>query len=157
MPREKRKEMRQRKFVWPGLTLLALFVTAIVFAEADVIKERQKLMKSNSDAARAIKVAVDAKDYATVETKAKDIVGNNTKIASLFPKGSTTGKTKATAAIWEKSDDFAKASEGLQRAASELAAAAKSGNEAEVNVKLKAVGEACASCHKAFRAEKYAE
>src|ERR1700730_8589833 len=150
--------MRQRKFVWAGgLTLLVLFVAAKLFAQADVIKRRQKLMKSNSDAARGIKVAAEAKDYATVETKAKDIMGNNTKIAGLFPKGSATGKTKATAAIWEKSDDFAKASKGLQRAASELAAAAKSGNEAEVNVKVKALGEACASCHKAFRAEKYAE
>ena len=150
--------MRQRKFVWAGvLTLLALFVAAKLFAQADVIKQRQKLMKSNSDAARAIKVAVEAKDYATVETKAKEIMGDNTKIAGLFPKGSTTGRTKATAAIWEKSDDFAKASRGLQRAASELATAAKSGNEAEVNVKVNALAEACASCHKAFRAEKYAE
>jgi cytochrome c556 len=150
--------MHQRKFVWVGLlTLLGLFVAAELFAQADVIEQRQKLMKSNSEAAKAIKAAAEAKDYATVEAKAKDIMGNEAKIFTFFPKGSTTGKTKATPAIWEKPDDFAKASKGLQRAASELAAAAKSGNEAEINVKVKALGEACGSCHKAFRAEKYSE
>ena len=149
---------RNRKILLGTLfAALSVFTAAELFAQTDVIEKRQKLMKSNSDAARAIKVAVEAKDYATVETKAKEIMGDNTKIAGLFPKGSTTGRTKATAAIWEKSDDFAKASRGLQRAASELATAAKSGNEAEVNVKVNALAEACASCHKAFRAEKYAE
>ena len=114
-------------------------------------------MKSNSEAAKAIKAAVEAKDYATVEAKARDIMGNEAKIFGLFPKGSTTGKTKATAAIWDKSDDFAKASKALQSAASELASAAKAKDDAAVTTKVKALGEACGSCHKAFRAEKYAE
>src|SRR6266542_5158605 len=104
---------------------ITLAVSAHVFAQADVIEQRQKLMKSNSEAAKAIKAAVEAKDYATVEAKARDIMGNEAKIFGLFPKGSTTGKTKATAAIWDKSDDFAKASKALQSAASELASAAK--------------------------------
>src|SRR5215467_7536296 len=134
-----------------------LLISSQVFAQADVIEQRQKLMKSNAEAAKAIKAAVEAKDNAVVETKAKDIMGNADKIVSLFPKGSTKGKTKATEAIWEKSDDFSKAAKNLGRAAGELAAAAKSGNEAEVGVKVKALGEACGSCHKAFRAEKYSE
>lgn len=128
-----------------------------VFAQADVIEKRQALMKNNSADAKAIKAAVEAKDYATIETKAREIMGNAEKIPSLFPKGSTTGKTKATAAIWEKSDDFAKADKNLGKAASELAAAAKAKDDAEIGVKVKALGEACGACHKAFRAEKYAE
>ena len=114
-------------------------------------------MKSNAADAKAIKAASEAKDNATIEAKAKDIMGNAEKIPSLFPKGSTTGKTKATAAIWEKPDDFAKAAKNLGKAAGELAAVAKAGNEADVDVKFKALGEACGSCHKAFRAEKYSE
>jgi cytochrome c556 len=114
-------------------------------------------MKSNSADAKAIKAAVEAKDYATVETKARDIMGNAEKIVGFFPKGSDTGKTKATPAIWEKSEDFGKAAKNLGKAASELASAAKAGNADEVNVKVKAIGDACNSCHKAFRAEKYAE
>lgn len=139
------------------VTVLTLAVSTQVFAQADVIQKRQDAMKANSAAAKAIKGAVETKDYATVEAKAKDIMGTADKIVSLFPKGSTTGKTKAKPEIWEKSDDFSKAAKNLSKAASELASAAKAGNADDVDVKVKALGEACNSCHKQFRAEKYAE
>jgi cytochrome c556 len=84
-------------------------------------------------------------------------MGTAEKIPSLFPKDSTRGKTKAKAEIWEKPDDFAKAAKNLGKAASELAAAAKAKDDAEIGVKVKALGDACGSCHKAFRAEKYPE
>jgi cytochrome c556 len=137
--------------------LLSLFISSELFAQQDVIEKRQKLMKSNSAAAKAIKGAVETKDYAMIETKAKDIMGNADKIADLFPKGSTKGKTKATDAIWDKWDEFSKNPGKLKKAASELADAAKSGNAEAVDVKVKAVGDACGACHKAFRAEKYSE
>jgi cytochrome c556 len=136
---------------------ISLAVSAQVFAQADVIQKRQELMKSNGAAAKAIKAAVEAKDFATVETKAKDISGNAEKIVSAFPKDSTTGKTKAKPEIWEKQDGFAKNAKNLGKAANELAAAAKAGNDADVGVKVKALGEACNTCHKEFRAEKYSE
>jgi cytochrome c556 len=137
--------------------VLALAVSTQVFAQADVLQKRQDAMKGNSAAAKAIKAAVEAKDYATVEAKAKDIMGTADNLVSLFPKGSTTGKTKAKPEIWEKPDDFSKAAKNLSKAAGELASAAKAGNAADVDVKVKALGEACNSCHKQFRAEKYAE
>ncbi len=137
--------------------ILALAVSTQVFAQADVIQKRQDAMKGNAAAAKAIKGAVETKDYATVETKAKDIMGTADKIVSLFPKGSTTGKTKAKPEIWEKPDEFSKAAKNLSKSADELASAAKAGNAADVDVKVKALGEACNSCHKQFRAEKYAE
>jgi cytochrome c556 len=84
-------------------------------------------------------------------------MGTAEKIPGLFPKGSDKGKTKATAAIWEKSDEFAKDAKSLAKAANELAAAAKAKDDAEIAVKVKAVSEACGSCHKPFRAQKYAE
>jgi cytochrome c556 len=149
--------MLQKILAGALFSFITLIVSAQVFAQADVIQKRQDLMKSNGAAAKAIKAAVEAKDYATVETKAKDINGNAEKIVSAFPAGSTTGKTKATPAIWEKSDDFAKAAKNLGKAAGELAAAAKSGDDTAVNTKMKAVGDACAACHKQFRAEKYPE
>ena len=139
------------------LGLITLAVSTQVFAQADVIQKRQDAMKSNGAAAKAIKAAVEAKDHATVEAKAKDIMGTADKIVSLFPKGSTTGKTKAKPEIWEKSDDFSKAAKNLSKAAGDLASAAKAGNDADVEVKVKALGDACGSCHKQFRAEKYAE
>jgi len=150
--------MHPSKFLWATLfAFLSLAISSQLFAQADVIEKRQALMKSNSAATKAIKGAVEAKDYATIETKAKDIMGNAEKISDLFPKGSTVGKTKAKAEIWEKSDDFAQKPKNLRKAASELADAAKSGDGAAVDVKVKALGDACGACHKAFRAEKYSE
>src|SRR4029077_17508725 len=122
--------------------ILALAVSTQVFAQADVIQKRQDAMKGNSAAAKAIKGAVETKDYATVEAKAKDIMGTADKIVSLFPKGSTTGKTKAKPEICEKPDDFAKNAKNLSKAAGDLAAAAKAGDDAAVTTKMKAVGEA---------------
>src|SRR5438128_681165 len=135
--------MIKGKIFWGILIgLLGLLISSQVFAQADVIEQRQKLMKSNAEAAKALKAAVEAKDYATVEAKARDIMGNEAKIFGLFPKGSMTGKTKATAAIWEKSDEFAKDSKALQSAASELASAAKAKDDAAVTTKVKALGDA---------------
>jgi cytochrome c556 len=138
-------------------SFVSLVVSAQVFAQADVIEKRQKLMKSNSEAAKAIKAAAESKDYATIELKAKDIMGNAEKIPDLFPKGSTVGKTKAKPEIWEKGDEFAKNPKALGKAASELADAAKAKDDAAIGVKVKALGEVCNNCHKNFRAEKYPE
>ena len=140
--------------------LFGFFILAIstqAFAQADVIEKRQKAMKSNSAANKAIKGAIGSKDYATVEAKAKDIMGTADQIPKLFPKDSTKGKTKAKAEIWENSDDFAKRAKALSKAAGELAAAAKAGNDADVGVKVKAMGDTCGACHKQFRAKSYSE
>jgi len=150
--------MPQHKFLWAGLiATLSLFIASEAFAQADVIEQRQKFMKGQSAASKAIKGAVEAKDYATVETKAKDLVGSAGKIADLFPKGSTKGKTKALSAIWDKEDDFKKGASKLGKAAGDLAAAAAAKDDAKVEGGVKAVSGACGACHKAFRAEKYSE
>ena len=150
--------MSKRKLLTGTLVGLAtLLISAQLFAQADVIEKRQKAMKNNSADAKAIKAAVEKKDYATVELKAKDIMGTAEKVPSLFPKGSTQGKTKAKPEIWAKPDEFSRDAKNLAKAASELADAAKAGDEAAVTAKVKAVGDACGNCHKAFRAEKYSE
>lgn len=147
----------QRTIIAGLFISLMASVSPQVFAQQDVIEKRQKAMKSNSADVKAIKAAVESKDYATIETKAKDIMGTADKIPSLFPKGSNVGKTKATPAIWEKSDEFAKEAKDLSKASNELASAAKSKDDAAIAAKVKAVGEACSSCHKQFRADKYSE
>lgn len=147
--------MIQRKLLWAGLfALLSLFISARLFAQADVIEQRQKLMKGNGAAAKAIKKAVEEKDYATVEAKAKDIMENGDKVLDLFPKGSTSEKSRALPAIWEKWDEFSKNPGKVKKAASELADAARAKDDAAVTVKVKALGDACGACHKPFRAEK---
>jgi cytochrome c556 len=146
------------KYYFIAASIFAILVSASqVFAQTDVIEKRQQVMKGQSAAVKAIKAAAESKDFATVETKAKELMSSANQIPSLFPKGSTKGKTKATAAIWEKWDEFEGNAKNLSKASSELAAAAKNKDEAAVGAKIKAVGEACTTCHKAFRADKYSE
>jgi len=150
--------MHQGKFLWAGLfVLLSVFISSQLFAQADVIEKRQKFMKGNGAAAKAIKGAAEAKDYATVEVKAKELMGNAGKIPDLFPKGSTKGKTKAKAEIWDKFDDLTKNASKLGKAAGELAAAAGAKDDDKVKAGIKAVSGACKGCHEPFRAEKYSE
>ncbi len=140
-----------------GMLVGTLLITSQLFAQADMVEKRQKLMKSNGEAAKAIKAAAEAKDYTTIEAKAKDIMGNGDKILDFFPKGSTQGKTKAKPEIWDKWEEFSKNPVRVKKAASELADAAKAKDDEAIAVKVKALGDACGSCHKAFRAEKYPE
>lgn len=145
--------MGQRKLFGALLiAALTLFAAGELFAQADVIGKRQKLMKSNSADAKAIKSAVGKKDYATVQTKAKDIMGNMDRVLDLFPKGSTGQKSRAKAEIWEKWDQFSKNPAKVKKAAEELAEAAANKNDAEMGAKFKALGAACNGCHKPFRA-----
>ena len=88
--------VRDKFLIAAVIGFMTLLASSHVFAQAEVIEKRQDAMKGNSANAKAIKAAVESKDYATIETKAKDIMGTAEKIPGLFPKGSTTGKTKAT-------------------------------------------------------------
>lgn len=149
--------IRGKLFLGALFGFLTLLITCQLFAQAEVIEQRQKLMKSNGEATKAIKAAAAAKDYATVQAKAKDIIANGDKVLDIFRKEATQGKTKAKPEIWDKWEEFSKNPAKVKKAASELADAAKSKDDGAITVKVKALGDACASCHKVFRAEKYAE
>ena len=136
------------------LIALLLGISAQVYAQDNVIPQRQKLMKSNSAANKAIKAAVGKKDFAAVATKAKQIAENLGQLEKLFPKGSTSEKSRAKPAIWDKWDEFTKDAEAAKMAANELAAAAAAKNDAEVGEKFKVLGKSCGGCHKPFRAPK---
>jgi len=135
-----------------------LFCAALVFcsqvwAQGDEIEKRRLLMESNNEAAtKSISKAAKEGNFTEVQVQAKAIMENMDKVPELFPKGSTSEKSRAKAEIWEKWDEFTKDAGQAKKAAEALADAAKAKNEADVNVKLKALGEACASCHKSFRA-----
>jgi cytochrome c556 len=135
--------------------LLSIFISTSLFAQDDVISKRKAIMSSNSKDAKAIAEAAKNKDYATIELKAKEIVGNLDKVGSLFPKGSTSEKSRAHPDIWVKTDEFKNDLANAKKAAEGLSKAAAAKNEAEVNVKVKELGNpregACGECHKMFR------
>ncbi len=144
--------MQQNKaFLAVLIGLLSFFISTQLFAQADVIEKRKKLMKSNSAANKAVKKAFAMEDFATVEAKAKVIVENAAMILDLFPKGSTGEDSRAKPEIWEKWDEFGKKVAALNRAANALANETMTQDMMKVGPKMKALGAACGSCHKPFR------
>jgi cytochrome c556 len=139
------------------VTLGGLLVSTQIFAQEDVISKRKALMSSNGKDAKAIADAAKEKDYATIETKAKDIMSNLDAVVSLFPKGSTSEKSRAHPDIWVKNDEFKNRAANARKAAEALSKAAAAKNEAEVNIKVKELGNprdgACGDCHKMFRTD----
>ena len=150
--------MFQSKLLAIGLGgFLSVLVSTQVFAQQDIVDKRKDVMKSNNDDVKAIGKAAEAKDFATIQLKAKDIVENIDKYPAVFPKGSLTEKSRAHADIWVKSDEFKSLTANARKAAEALVKAAADKNEAEVNVKVKDLGNnrdgACGACHKAFRTD----
>ena len=141
-----------------GLIILCtLLASTQIFAQEDVIGKRKALMNQNSKDAKAIENAAKEKDYATIETKAKDIVSNLDTAVTLFPKGSTSEKSRAHPDIWVKTDEFKNRAANARKVAEDLGKAAAAKNEPEVNIKVKELGNtregACGDCHKMFRTD----
>ncbi len=150
--------MNHGRLLLAGLGGLFLFlISTQVFAQEDIVKKRKDVMKSNNADVKAIGKANEEKDYATIELKAKDIVGHVDNYLALFPKGSTTEKSRAHADIWVKTDEFKSLTANARKAAEGLSKAAAAKNEAEVNIKVKELGNvregACGGCHKVFRTD----
>ena len=148
-----------RKKLIACVSILFFFSLAFpLLAQQDVIKKRKALMEDSYEALKAIKQAVEAKDYATVEIKARDIMGNMDNVLAVFPKGSTSEKSRAKPEIWEKWDEFSKIPPKVKDVAGALAKAAAAKDEAAVQTHFKALGPespfrsgACYECHKDFR------
>ena len=109
---------------------------------------------NNSLVAEALNKAVKENNFVEIENKCKDIQENMNKVPELFPRGSLAGNSRAKPEIWAKWSEFTKHPANVTKAAQELAAAAKAGDVASIDVKFKALGEACKACHNDFRAPK---
>jgi cytochrome c556 len=138
--------------------LFAVSMAMQAFAQEDIVKKRKAFMEEQYDSLKAIKKAVEQKDYSTVELKAKDIMGSMDKLPDHFPKGSITEKSRAKPEIWEKQDEFKRDALKVKEVAGDLAKAAAARDESRVQTQFKALGPegpfksgACFECHKEFR------
>lgn len=150
--------MYQGKPLWIAVGFLFVWsVSSELFAQEEMVKKRKDLMQAQNAAIKAITKAAEEKDYATIDVKAKEIMGYTDNINAVFPKGSITEKSRAHPDIWEKGDEFSKAAANANKAAAALSKAAAAKDEAGVNTQVKALGNvksgACGDCHKTFRAD----
>jgi cytochrome c556 len=135
--------------------------TAIQLADlspADAIAERQKLMKGNGAAAKAIDDFVEsgtgtADDVAKNAATIKDAAG---KIPSLFVPGSSiddnVAKTAAKKDIWDNFDDFKAKAAKLGDLASALQMAAATGDKQKITDAFNTMGkDGCGACHSLYK------
>lgn len=137
------------------LAVLAVATVSIARAQSfDVIELRQAGMDLVSGDYAGIHAVLAAKgDVRTLESPAKAIGRYLRLHPALFPKGSEQGhQTRALPAIWSDPAGFQKIADETADAAMKMAELAKAGDADGVATQVKAVGDGCGACHRAYRA-----
>jgi cytochrome c556 len=137
-----------------AVAAVALALAAGAHAEGlDVIMVRQAgqdLLLSDFAGIRAVVMLKG--DVKTLQKPALAMARWMKVFPTMFPPGSDKGdNTHARPAIWTNNAEFRKDAENLVTTADALAEAAKSDDAAAVQKQLKVVGDACNTCHHAFR------
>ena len=137
------------------VTLVAGCLVLIGALAPDSVVLRRKLMESNNSlVAEALNKAIKENNFAEIEGKCDVILENMDKVLDFFPPGSLSENSRAKPEIWERWGEFTKHPPNVKKAARELAAAARAGDEEAVKVRFKALGQACKGCHESFRTPK---
>ena len=157
------------KLVHAGMLSIgtALAVAGVLFASdmsvaqspADIVKERQDLMKQNGDDMKVIVgfVQAGAGTLDDVAEAAGRIAQNAINMPDMFPAGTsmdevTDPKNGAKPVIWEKWDEFLGDVDTLEREALMMREWASNGDADAVTAQLDVLGsEGCGGCHKTFR------
>ncbi len=145
-----------------GRSLLAMTVFSVVAmsvtrASADeaMFKYRQSVMEAVGGHTTAIAAIVKNEVPLAEDLKAHAIALNSLAkmTGHIFPEGSTTDKSEALPAIWEKPEKFKKAVTAFQTAAADLVVAVDGGPKAAAPA-VGALVKSCKSCHDDFRKKK---
>lgn len=156
--------MMTRKPLVLAAAMAALVATGMVAGAhasagtpADTIAARQANFKKMGGAMKALKDGLaGGADKAQLAAAARTIAATARLQQGLFPAGTGPGagvKTAALPAIWAQRPAFDAAAAKLVAEADKLAGIAASGNGGAVLAQFKAVGGACAACHRQFRVE----
>ncbi|MGH1351396.1 MAG: c-type cytochrome [Methyloligellaceae bacterium] len=133
--------------------------SAGAFAEGDVVKERQGLMKTiGGSMGVTVKMIRGATpfDAAAAEEALKKMSEAAGKFPELFKEGTDMSKvptSEASPKIWENMEDFKKKAEELKVAALKGSEAAKGGLDS-LKGSFKAIAATCSGCHQAYRVKK---
>ncbi len=117
----------------------------------DVIAFRTYLMENIGDNAKELNDKIKAGKIKEAKVNAQAIALHATRITEFFPKGSTSETSRAKDEIWQKWDDFVKASDEFRVNVDALGVAAGDNNAEEAKAQLKKVFASCKSCHTSFR------
>lgn len=116
---------------------------------AGPIRDRHELMEGIGKNAKIIGDALKSGDHSKVEEGAGKIQTSASKIAALFPPGSTDPKSRAKPEIWTNWKKFEETAKQLEANAGVLQDTARSGGDIK-EAANKMFG-TCKSCHQDFR------
>jgi cytochrome c556 len=149
-----RRNGMTRKLAVLAVSAMAMAGTAgaAVYDPIETRQAGQDLLLGTFSGIRAVVAAKG--DVKTLEVPAKAIARWITQFPTQFPKGSDQGhNTKALPAVWTETAEFQTYADNLAKEATKLAELAKAGDTEAVAAQFKVVGDACATCHKTFRAK----
>ena len=145
-----------------GIVMISLIaVTAVGCAtgsgsmkmgSGDIVADRQRLMKLNGASWADAQAKFKAGNIEGIAVNAETMALNAEHITMLFPQGSLTEKSKAKPEIWQKWDEFEKASQNFQTWSARLRDTARTKDAAATEVVMKDFGRlGCGTCHTPFR------
>ncbi len=141
-----------------ALSILALGAAgAMADAKGDAVKSRRDDMKALAAANKTINDYVKGKADKAAAAKAADTLGaTSTKLAKLWPKGTSSaelpGTTAAKPAIWTDMAKFNASFSSLSDGAKKLGGTINSGTTDDVKAAAAALAKAnCAGCHSTYR------
>ncbi len=148
--------MMMRSLALAGLLAIAAFAPAraqVAMPADDLIEARQAGQDMLAGNLAGIGATLAAKgDVTKVADAAKAMARWARNLPTLFPPGTEQlHNTHALPAVWSDHAGFVKAANGLADAADKLSALAKAGDAAAMPDQVKAVGAACAACHRTYR------
>jgi len=154
------KVLRSRLFVL--LSTLCVLGCGLSLLEAQAQDEnyvayRQRLMTGHGASMGSIGDILKYKlDFSPmhIEIHAKNIHEYAKLIPDAFKKEITAGANDAKPEIWKNWDDFTAKAKALEAEAGKLATVAAGGDMAAMMPQVKATGDACRSCHDAYRKPK---
>ena len=151
--------MRKTAIVMGAIVLMAGGLQVVSAHEAKdlpagPIRDRHELMEGIGKNAKAIGTSLQeggAGDRVKIADWALKIQTSASKIAGLFPKGSTDPKSRAKPEIWTHWDKFMADAVDLQRQTEKLVEIAKTGDMKATQAQMVIVGKgSCIDCHDDF-------
>ncbi len=125
---------------------------------AEVIRYRQSVMRAIASQIKALGfVAARKVNYPKNATLHANAIAELSKvIGDLFPKGTgaKSGETDAMDAIWKDPKAWTQAVGKIRSEADKLQATAIAGDFDAMRAQLEVTNDACAACHKSFRANR---
>jgi len=124
---------------------------------AAVVKERQGLMKQQSDDLKVIKAYIDGgSDQAAAVDKAKSLASISDKLPDIWPAGTSSkdmpGKSNAKPEIWQDMAKFKAIQATVKTADEKLLDALQKGDRAAAGAAFGDLGKnGCGACHGTYR------